>query len=265
MVLDTTTSSNPTIFVIPGGACPVVFYNDLVSTLTKQGFEAETHNLRSYTDDPKNAEPQGLTEDAAYMHEKIEALVDQGKEVVVVGHSYGGLVTTDAAHGLSKAERARAGKRGGIVRIIYLSCIVGAVGSNSTETCAGRLPEFDFMQPSEENPEFLRQSEKSAGTVFSDLPKEQADLWVSRQWCHSVRAFNDKIQYASYLQNPVTWIFCKGDEVLTPSFQRGCIEFIEQEKGKKIDVVELDVGHCPNVTATELTAKTIVEAVKRNA
>jgi hypothetical protein len=80
-----------------------------------------------------------------------------------------------------------------------------------------------------------------------------------------VRAFNDRIQYASYLQNPVTWIFCKRDEVLTPSFQRGCIEFIEQEKGEKIDVVELDVGHCPNVTATELTAKTIVEAVKRNA
>jgi alpha-beta hydrolase superfamily lysophospholipase len=150
MVLDTATNSKPTIFVIPGGACPVVFYNDLVSTLTKHGFEAETHNLRSYTDDPKNAVPQGLTEDAAYMHEKIETLVDQGKEVVVVGHSYGGLVTTDAAHGLSKAERAKAGKRGGIIRIIYLSCIVGAVGSNSTETCAGRLPTFDFMQPSEE-------------------------------------------------------------------------------------------------------------------
>lgn len=81
-----------------------------------------------------------------------------------------------------------------------------------------------------------------------------------------MRAFSDKIQHAAYLQNPVTWIFCTKDQVLTPSFQRGCIEFIEHEKqGEKVDVVELEVGHCPNVSATELTAKTIVEAVERNA
>ena len=150
MVQGTSKPSKPAIVVIPGGACPVVFYNDLVSSLIKHGHEAETHNLRSYTDDPKGTEPLGLADDAAYLHEKIEALADQGKDVVVVGHSYGGLVTTDAAHGLSKTERARAGKRGGIVRIIYLTCIVGAVGSSSAETCAGRLPEFSFMVPADE-------------------------------------------------------------------------------------------------------------------
>lgn len=82
----------------------------------------------------------------------------------------------------------------------------------------------------------------------------------------SAKSFADKIQHASYLHSPVTWILCTKDEVLTPSFQRGCIEFIEKEKkGAKVDVVELDVGHCPNVSAIELTAKTIAEAVERNA
>lgn len=97
------------------------------------------------------------------------------------------------------------------------------------------------------------------------MPLEQGKLWVSKMWCHSVRAFGDKIQYASYLQNPVTWILCTKDEVLITSFQRDRIAFIEQEKGEKVDVVELEVGHCPNVSAIELTAKTIAEAVKRNA
>lgn len=150
MTQGTPKPSKPAIVVIPGGACPVVFYHDLVSSLKKHGYEAETHNLRSYTDNPKHSEPQGLAEDAAYLHAKIEALAAQGKDVVVVGHSYGGLVTTDAAHGLSKAERAQAGKRGGVVRIIYLSCIVGAVGSSSAETCADRLPNFDFLEPADE-------------------------------------------------------------------------------------------------------------------
>lgn len=142
-------SNKPAIVVIPGAACPVVFYNDLVSSLKQHGHEAETHNLRSYSDDA-TSEPKGLAEDAAYFHDKIEALVDEGKDVVVVGHSYGGLVTTDATHGLSKAERQGSGKRGGVVRIIYLTCIVGAVGSSSTETTLDRLPKYSFMEPADE-------------------------------------------------------------------------------------------------------------------
>jgi len=101
--------------------------------------------------------------------------------------------------------------------------------------------------------------------VYSDMPLAQALEWVSQMWPHSARSFTDKIQGAGYLHSPVTYILCTKDEVLLPSFQRERIELIEREKGKKIDVVELDVGHCPNVSATELTARTVVEAIVRDA
>lgn len=98
------------------------------------------------------------------------------------------------------------------------------------------------------------------------MPVEEAKQWISKMYYQSSHSFTDKIKHASYLQNPVTWILCTKDEVLLPSFQQGCIDFIEQEKkGEKVDVVELEVGHCPNVSAIELTARTIAEAVERNA
>ena len=144
------TSGKPTIIIIPGSACPIPFYTDLVSILTGHGYETHVHNLRSYTQSPAaGAEPGSLADDAAYFHDKIEALADAGKDVVVVAHSYGGLVATDAAHGLSKAERAGAGQPGGVVRIVYLTCIVGPVGSTSSETCAS-LPKFEFMEAADE-------------------------------------------------------------------------------------------------------------------
>jgi alpha-beta hydrolase superfamily lysophospholipase len=162
-------SGKPTIVIIPGGACPTPFYTDLVSNLTTHGYETHVHNLRSYTRNPEGAVPGSLADDAAYFHDKIEALADAGKDVVVVAHSYGGLVATDAAHGLSKVERAGSGQLGGVVRIVYLSCIVGPVGSTSSETCAN-LPKFEFMEAADE----VCYSSLSPLPVFSTLsPKTQ--------------------------------------------------------------------------------------------
>ncbi|KEF61206.1 uncharacterized protein A1O9_02771 [Exophiala aquamarina CBS 119918] len=255
----------PAIVVIPGSACPTPFYADLVANLTAHGYEAQVHNLRTYTANPTaETVPGSLADDAEYFHGKIAALADAGKDVVVVAHSYGGLVATDAVHGLSKAERG--GKAGGVVRIIYLSCIVGAVGSTSAETCAPSLPKFDFMEPVDESGAFMRQiPAQSAPLVYSDMPLAQGLEWVSQMWPQATRSFTDKIQHAGYLHSPVTYILCTKDEVLLPGFQRERIEFIEKETGKKVDVVELEVGHCPNVSAPDLTASTVVDAIVRDA
>lgn len=148
---ENSSGGKPAIVIIPGAACPTPFYTDLVSKLSAYGYETHVHNLRSYTQSPAaGAVPGSLADDAAYFHDKIEALADAGKDVVVVAHSYGGLVATDAAHGLSKAERAAgSGQPGGVVRIVYLTCIVGPVGSTSAETCAS-LPKFEFMEAADE-------------------------------------------------------------------------------------------------------------------
>ena len=104
-----------------------------------------------------------------------------------------------------------------------------------------------------------------ASIIFSDLPHAEGLKWVEEMWPQSFRSFNDKIQYAAYLHSPVTYILCTKDEVLLPSFQKERIQFIEQETGKKVDVVELEVGHCPNVSAIDLTAKTVADSIERNA
>ena len=124
-------------------------YNNLAKYLRSSGgYEVHVHDLLSASRSPPE-EAAGLPEDADFFHGKLKEICDAGKEVVVLCHSYGGLVATDAAHGLGKDERARDGVRGGIIRIVYLTCIVGPVGESSAEVCKN-VPKYDFMIPADE-------------------------------------------------------------------------------------------------------------------
>lgn len=51
----------------------------------------------------------------------VEPLFEQGKEIVIMGHSYGGIPACAATEGNGVQERAAAGKKGGFRRIIYLA------------------------------------------------------------------------------------------------------------------------------------------------
>ena len=139
----------PTILIIPGAGSPAAMYKDLANYLiTIGGYEVHVHDLLSASRSPPE-EPAGLLEDAEFFHSKLAELCEAGKEVVVLCHSYGGLVATDAAHSLGKAERTRNELSGGIIKIVYLTCIVGPVGGTSAEVCKN-VPKYDFMVPTDE-------------------------------------------------------------------------------------------------------------------
>jgi hypothetical protein len=48
-------------------------------------------------------------------------LFDAGQEVVIIGHSYGGVPACAATQGQSVSERAAEGKKGGFRSIIYMA------------------------------------------------------------------------------------------------------------------------------------------------
>jgi pimeloyl-ACP methyl ester carboxylesterase len=50
-----------------------------------------------------------------------KAIINEGKEIVVVAHSYGGMMSSDAAEGLLRQDRAAAGEPGGITRMVFLT------------------------------------------------------------------------------------------------------------------------------------------------
>jgi hypothetical protein len=63
----------------------------------------------------------------ALVHSTVSELAEEGRDVVVVMHSYGGIPAESRYEDLAKDERSRRGLKGGVVALVYI--------------CAWMLPE----------------------------------------------------------------------------------------------------------------------------
>lgn len=129
----------PTIVWVNGSFSPASFYADMAEHIRSQGYEIIVKTLPSSARTPPE-QPATLAEDAAFFHDIVEGLSDQGKDVVLVMHSYGGVVGSECSRGLSKEERAAVGKAGGITRLVFLTCVVPEVGASLQDTTSSGSP-----------------------------------------------------------------------------------------------------------------------------
>lgn len=58
--------------------------------------------------------------DVAVIHDIVLPLFEQGREAVIVGHSYGGVVATASVEGQSVADRQSRGLPGGFSAVVYI-------------------------------------------------------------------------------------------------------------------------------------------------
>ncbi|KAK4943610.1 hypothetical protein LTR10_016905 [Elasticomyces elasticus] len=251
--------SKPSIVIVPGSFSPAYFYSDIVDKLRRDGFDAIVEELPSASRSPPE-KAATMQDDAAVFRDVVEKLADQGKDVVFVTHSYGGMVGTEASKGISKKERKEAGKEGGLVKLVYLTSVVATPGKSIGELMGSSLPTFfevdgDFMK----HVHF----DDAARLTFSDLPHEKGVELAKKMTYHSTPSFQDKLTYPGYRYLPVSWIFAEDDLILTPEFQRSCIEMIEKESGNKVDIHNIKSGHCPNSSAPDVVAAAIIAAVKQ--
>lgn len=125
----TSTIVAPTIILIPASFTPASFYANVVDRLRKTGFEVIIHTLPSASrNPPENAAT--LAEDATFFGDIAKRVADQGKDFAYVMHSYGGIVGSEASRGLSKKERRAVGKQGGLIRLVYITSVVPALGNS---------------------------------------------------------------------------------------------------------------------------------------
>jgi hypothetical protein len=85
-----------------------------------------------------------MYDDAAFIAKEAERLADEGKDVILVGHSYGGVPVTQSAKGLGTKERQKQGKTGGIVNLAYITSLVPAVGTSAAGMLADVPKEYQL-------------------------------------------------------------------------------------------------------------------------
>ncbi|KAF1995437.1 alpha/beta-hydrolase [Amniculicola lignicola CBS 123094] len=237
--------SKPMIIIVPGSFALASFYDPVTKPFTSLGYTI--HTIQLVTSIKKPGPLPTLADDAALVAKTVTQYADEGKDIVLVTHSYGGAPGTEGAKGLSKAEREKEGKKGGIVRIAYLTSLVPKVGQAAGEVLANGTAPKDMMAADEDGWLYHVDPARSAEYCCNDLPAEQGTAFLASFPQHSSVSFAGVLTYASYLDVPVSWLFAENDKCVTPNVQQECIDMVERESGNKVDVTRIETDHIPIV------------------
>ncbi|EKG15210.1 hypothetical protein MPH_07544 [Macrophomina phaseolina MS6] len=135
-------SNKPTIVFAPGAWHTPDCFDLVREQLHARGWATEAVAYPSVGAEPPN---KGLAEDAAAVRAVLERLADEGKEIVLTVHSYGGLVGQNAVEGLGYKQRQAAGKKGGVIQFVYLAAFVAPKGATIKQMLGGQfLPWMKF-------------------------------------------------------------------------------------------------------------------------
>ena len=136
-------SDKPTILIIPGAFATPDLYDEVVNPLAAQGYSIRALHLPSvgYAQE----RPGTMMDDAAFIASEVSKLADEGKDVVLIAHSYGGVPATQSTKGVGKVERQSQEKKGGIVRLAYMTAMVPALEESPSRNLLLELPPKEHM------------------------------------------------------------------------------------------------------------------------
>lgn len=128
----------PTIVLIPGSFVHSSHYDPTLQPLRDKGLSIHVLDPPCYHT-KKPGPPPTMHDDAAFITDFVEGLADKGEEVVLVSHSYGGTPASECmkgadGSGLSVDARRKVGKRGGMVRLAFVTAVVPKVGGALADT-----------------------------------------------------------------------------------------------------------------------------------
>ena len=128
-------NDSPVYVFVPGAWHTPDTFDGIRALLSKRGLESVAVALPSVG----AAEPtkSGLHADIAHTKSVLQSLADLGRQIVVVTHSYGGMVGAGAVEHLGYTQRSKAGQSGGVIMVVWLAAFVTPKGKSVIEMLGG--------------------------------------------------------------------------------------------------------------------------------
>ena len=228
-------SSAPTVVLIHGAFADSSGWNGVISRLSAQGYPvvAVTNPLR------------GLTADSAYAASVLKTIPGP---IVLVGHSYGGAVITNAAAGNPN-----------VVALVYVAGFAPDMGETVGEL-ADRFPGSTLgpnLSPPVPLPdggaEVSIQQEKFWQQFAADLPEADAKLMAATQRPIALASFADLSGPPAWKTIPSRSIYGDQDKNIPPAL----MSFMAERAGS-LETVEIKgASHVPMISHPDAVAEMI--------
>ncbi|KAI9035553.1 alpha/beta hydrolase [Aspergillus affinis] len=182
------------------------------------------------------AEPpnKGLTEDAHRFRQVISDLADKNERLVLLGHSYGGMVISATCTDLGFQERQDAGKPGGVICLVYMAAFVAERGKNLKDMVGGQLWPWMLVDG-----DYVRLD--PSVDLVQDVPEEIKASRAKHLLPHiCLRSFTEEGTEEPWHTIPSAYIICDDDLALPPAIQDSMIKSLVHPR-----VFRLNSGHSP--------------------
>ena len=225
-------SELPAIVLVHGGFVDGSGWEDVYKILKKDDYAV------SIVQNPTLS----LADDVAVTRRTIAA---QGKPVVLVGHSYGGAVITEA------------GNDPKVVGLVYIAAFAPDKGESVASLIKDPPPGAPVppILPPQAGFLFLDAS-KFAASFAADVPKDKADFMAQSQVPWSLEALNGAVTQPAWRTKPSWYLVATDDKMIPPEAQRS------MSKRAGSTVVEVKGSHAIYVSRPDAVAALIEQAAK---
>ena len=203
-------------------------WEPVANILTNDGYKVSVvqHPETSYAEDQK------------YTKAAIDAM---DGPVVLVGHSYGGSVITEA------------GNHPKVVALVYIA----AFALDEGESCASieqALPQASTAFKPDSNGNWWIEQEHFAADFAADIPQDKAAFMAVSQVPISTDAFTHKVRSPAWKTKPTWYMVATSDRSINPDQER------MMAKRANAKTIEVNSSHVAYISHAKETAKLIEEA-----
>lgn len=173
------------------------------------------------------------------------AIANAEGPVVLVGHSYGGAVITQA------------GVNPKVHSLVYVAAYAPEVGQSvlDTQKPYPDAPGRPFIVKDDAG--YLKFTEEGIFHYFApDLPRDEQELIAATQGAFGVKAISTPLTQAAWHTVPSFEVVSTDDRVIQPQLQR------DQVKRLKATAVEVAASHVVMLSHPDVVARLIIEAAK---
>jgi pimeloyl-ACP methyl ester carboxylesterase len=166
--------------------------------------------------------------------------------VILVGHSWGGTVITEA------------GMDPKVAGLVFVAALAPDLDETAAGLGNGYAPTATFAAPIVDSQGFMSLSTKTVVKHFaSDVPAAQARILAATQTPIAVSAFATKVSNVAWKAKPSWYIVARNDQTLAPEEER----FFARRM--KATTTELPTSHVPMIAMPKDVAGVIVDAAAK--
>ena len=204
----------------------------LYNVLTKKGYNVTVvQNPLTSLEDDVNATKVSLDK--------------QDGPVILVGHSWGGAVITEA------------GNHPKVVALVYVAAFQPDKGESALQwlQTAPPAPENGVLPPDEKGIVYYDKAKYHAG-FCADISKEEADFMYASQGAFYAKGFVTPITHAAWKDKPAYGLVATEDKSIAPEIERNMY------KRSNTKITEIKGSHVIFMSQPEAVAKVIIEAAE---